>query len=673
MLNSFNRFKIIAFSLLLVFAGLIFDISLVNAQVTNGPRFDDVNRAVNEQKKIIENAVKSLDLDFSTVLFDDGFEGAYNVKDTGANNTYTGEAYVGQDLKINFYTRQRSMSNINEQRKKNGYKPHTKIVKKSSNWVLQLTAKNGAKVIKSLKTTSANKNDNIISYKVDKNVTEIEVKVSGTILFEKGTGGTCGSGYDEYPKLLKIKIKDKKALANAKLAGASTSKTSGGSDGGMSTTTMVGGAAALGALGWGALKFFGGGAGAAAGGASGGAAGAAAPNNPAYKKDGEDLIYTDPATGAQSIYSQDADGNWVNRETGGVLDVGRVDDVTAQRAKDAAWQQEAMDDMVKKDKQRALDEISEAAKAKENAAQEAYKEKLKEKYGVTEGSEDALKEKIAAEQGKESQRASEWLARANTMDKTIGVMNFIQTAADTGISITSKFVPGVGVPIATVYTVTKNVAGGMMGGLVEASKLGATNSGNVLQKVGKMAVGTSQGILNAGIDVAQSFTSGKWLALSNIGGEAVKSTLEAGLKGENKTKAFVSGLSKGTIKQGLGMLTDKLAANQKTSVLNSSRAELKDMWKGAREKQEQIINNYAKGLLESQKAAQSKALADGIGYKGNPAEVAQKMRDSLLKMNSKSFLAKAEALDPTALAEQASNVVKSAGDVAQGVNDIAFK
>lgn len=444
-------------------------------------------------------------------------------------------------------------------------------------------------------------------------------------------------------------------------------------DSGMSTTTMVGGAAALGALGWGALKFFGGGASAAAGGASGGAAGAAAPNNPAYKKDGEDLIYTDPATGAQSIYSQDADGNWVNRETGGVLDVGRVDDVTAQRAKDAAWQQEAMDDMVKKDKQRALDEISEAAKAKENAAQEAYKEKLKEKYGVTEGSEEALKEKIAAEQGKESQRASEWLARANTMDKTIGVMNFIQTAADTGISITSKFVPGVGVPIATVYTVTKNVAGGMMGGLVEASKLGATNSGNVLQKVGKMAVGTSQGILNAGIDVAQSFTSGKWLALSNIGGEAVKSTLEAGLNGENKTKAFVSGLSKGTIKQGLGMLTDKLAANQKTSVLNSSRAELKDMWKGAREKQEQIINNYAKGLLESQKAAQSKALADGIGYKGNPAEVAQKMRDSLLKMNSKSFLAKAEALDPTALAERASNVVKSAGDVAQGVNDIAFK
>lgn len=645
---------------------------MVNAQVTNGPRFDDVNRAVNEQKKIIENAVKSLDLDFSTVLFDDGFEGAYNVKDTGANNTYTGEAYVGQDLKINFYTRQRSMSNINEQRKKNGYKPHTKIVKKSSNWVLQLTAKNGAKVIKSLKTTSSNKNDNIISYKVDKNVTDIEVKVTGSITFETDTG-TRDRRYDEHPKLLKIKIKDKKALANAKLAGASTSKTSGGSDGGMSTTTMVGGAAALGALGWGALKFFGGGAGAAAGGASGGAAGAAAPNNPAYKKDGEDLIYTDPATGAQSIYSQDADGNWVNRETGGVLDVGRVDDVTAQRAKDAAWQQEAMDDMVKKDKQRALDEISEAAKAKENAAQEAYKEKLKEKYGVTEGSEEALKEKIAAEQGKESQRASEWLARANTMDKTIGVMNFIQTAADTGISITSKFVPGVGVPIATVYTVTKNVAGGMMGGLVEASKLGATNSGNVLQKVGKVAVGTSQGILNAGIDVAQSFTSGKWLALSNIGGEAVKSTLEAGLKGENKTKAFVSGLSKGTIKQGLGMLTDKLAANQKTSVLNSSRAELKDMWKGAREKQEQIINNYAKGLLESQKAAQSKALADGIGYKGNPAEVAQKMRDSLLKMNSKSFLAKAEALDPTALAERASNVVKSAGDVAQGVNDIAFK
>ena len=661
MLNRFNRFKMLAFSLLLVFAGFIFNVSPANAVA-------DPNASANKQ---IESLVKSLDFDLKTVLFDDGFEGAYNVKDSGAKNTYTGEAYVGQDLKINFYIRQRSMSNINEQRKKNGYKPHTKVTKKSSNLVLQLTAKNGAKVIKSLKTTSANKNDNVISYKVDKNVTDIEVKVSGTISFETGTG-TCTRRYDEHPKLLKIKIKDKKALANAKLAGASTSKTSGGSDGGMSTTTMVGGAAALGALGWGALKFFGGGAGAAAGGASGGAAGAAAPNNPAYKKDGEDLIYTDPATGAQSIYSQDADGNWVNRETGGVLDVGRVDDVTAQRAKDAAWQQEAMDDMVKKDKQRALDEISEAAKAKENAAQEAYKEKLKEKYGVTEGSEEALKEKIAAEQGKESQRASEWLARANTMDKTVGVMNFIQTAADTGISITSKFVPGVGVPIATVYTITKNVTGGMMGGLVEASKLGATNSGNVLQKVGKVAVGTSQGILNAGIDVAQSFTSGKWLALSNIGGEAVKSTLEAGLNGENKTKAFVSGLSKGAIKQGLGMLTDKLAANQKTSVLNSSRAELKDAWKAAREKQEQLINKCAKNLLESQKAAQSKALADGVLYKGNPAEVAQKMRNGLMKMNAQSFFAQAEALDPATVAERASNVVKSVGDVAQGANELAF-
>ena len=655
MLNRFNRFKMLAFSLLLVFAGFIFNVSPANAVA-------DPNASANKQ---IESLVKSLDLDLRTVLFDYGFEGAYNVKDTGAKNTYTGEAYVGQDLKINFYIRQRSMSNINEQRKKNGYKPHTKVTKKSSNLVLQLTAKNGAKVIKSLKTTSANKNDNIISYKVDKNVTEIEVKVSGTISFETGTG-TRTRRYDEHPKLLKIKIKDKKALANAKLAGASTSKTSGGSDGGMSTTTMVGGAAALGALGWGALKFFGGGAGAAAGGASGGAAGAAAPNNPAYKKDGEDLIYTDPATGAQSIYSQDADGNWVNRETGGVLDVGSVDDVTAQRAKDAAWQHNAMGNMIDKDVAAAKANIEENEAARAAEAQDAYRQKIVEKYGFTDGSKNAVMSQLKGEQIKQSQKAADYLDQAASIDKTIVVLNVVQTAADTGVAITSKFVPG-GTAFATVYTVGKNMTGGFMEGVAQASK-----QNTFLGKLGAVAVGTGQGTLNAGIEVAQSLTKGKIRALANIGGEAVKSTLQAGLNGESKTQGFVNGLTKGTLKQGITVLSDKLAANQHNSVLNSSRAELKDAWKAAREKQEQLINKCAKNLLESQKAAQSKALADGVLYKGNPAEVAQKMRNGLMKMNAQSFFAQAEALDPATVAERASNVVKSVGDVAQGANELAF-
>ena len=106
-------------------------------------------------------------------------------------------------------------------------------------------------------------------------------------------------------------------------------------------------------------------------------------------------------TGRTATYVKDlATGEWVNPETGGVLDLERYNKVVAPNfAKDKAFIDEQREKLEKGDT--AFDrEIREAARARKEAeAKEAYMEKLAKKYGTRD--KDELQKIIGEQQQKE--------------------------------------------------------------------------------------------------------------------------------------------------------------------------------------------------------------------------------------------------------------------------------
>ena len=103
------------------------------------------------------------------------------------------------------------------------------------------------------------------------------------------------------------------------------------------TIGMVGGGlAAAGAIGFGAVKLFGG----------GGKAGAGAASSGASPQEPESFVYTDPS-GIQTLYERDPNtGEWFNPSTGGIVDINDLDRFSKQRMADKAWIHDQTNNMI---------------------------------------------------------------------------------------------------------------------------------------------------------------------------------------------------------------------------------------------------------------------------------------------------------------------------------------
>lgn len=260
------------------------------------------------------------------------------------------------------------------------------------------------------------------------------------------------------------------------------------------------------------------------------------PNNPYYKKDGEDLIYTDPATGAQSMYSPDKDGNWVNVETGGMLDLDRVDEVTAGREADRAWSDNQMKSLQNGENahDKALKDIEKRHEEEiRNIDQQTKKDLYAIKtgqYGLDKEARQARLDKIAEESSKTFDKQ---MKKAAAWDKAVTVAEITKTVADISIDVLAALTEPVGGGlIADGYAMLSNIGGSA----AEAYAGGRSVIG-----------GITDGAVKGSVDVWQNHAKGKWAKLASyVGGESIKGGLEAAIKGENVLKGAWKGAKTGT-------------------------------------------------------------------------------------------------------------------------------
>ncbi|MEM5770371.1 MAG: hypothetical protein AAGU32_19105, partial [Bacillota bacterium] len=271
------------------------------------------------------------------------------------------------------------------------------------------------------------------------------------------------------------------------------------------------------------------------------------------------------ANGAESLYVKDpATGEWVNSETGGVLDLEKYPEAMEQMQQNKEWSAAREEEIQSKggsEHDKALHKNMEEISRKEK--QEAYENTLRKKYGTDDLGEiaDIVKER--------KERAEEWADTWRRNDKILGAMEVgavaVGTAADVGIDGLSTIVPG-GSGIKAGYKVLKGVAGTM-------AEAGA--QGKDAFTLANLAEGTIKGAADAALDKMPGGDGLVGEALSTVGkgaltmaGEGAGSGVGAALRGEDVGEAIEKGLKSGAYKAAAGYVTDKVAGGLPNPIMS---------------------------------------------------------------------------------------------------------
>lgn len=239
-------------------------------------------------------------------------------------------------------------------------------------------------------------------------------------------------------------------------------------------------------------------------------------------------------TGRTVEYVKDKEtGEWVNPETGGILDLERYEkDVKPNFEKDKEFIETQRDKLEKGDTEfdRELRRQAEERKAAEEKA--AYIEKLGKKYGTTDEAE--LKQIISENKAKDQANADSWNKFGDRLETAENVTKVVGVVADNMVDGLANVTGPAGAQIRAVYKVTKGVAGNM-----------AENGVNATSFV--------SGAIKGGADAATDFIDGtKTKAAVTIMGEVIGGAVQDGVEGAK------GGIVDGVSKVAQGAIMDKL-------------------------------------------------------------------------------------------------------------------
>ena len=527
---------------------------------------------------------------------------------------YTGELVKGKAMKLHYLFKPLSFEELYNQRYKilkelgHNAKPNKHFIKRDSSITMQLTAKNGDRIIKELKKSYKNQTDCVLDYMVPENVTDVNVKinVADVVLEDKPTKGDYGWwGRSENKKLISVVLKPvKKATAPVASSNKTVSSQPADSDSGgigfaeVGAVVTVGGAAA-----WFAATHLGG----------GGAGGAAEVESAAEEASDETLLpqpreylHTDPS-GYQTLYVQDpATGQWTNYETGNPVDMDSLQEYDRQRMKDMAWSHNetqklsdrttAFDKDLKQDYQNMLDE---EARIQQQTKKDLYALKTGT-YSMT-GAE--RKEFMEKRQEREQQIGDKWKKWGDVWDTAAKTAEVVQKGADIGVDVLSVMTAPVGGKlVADVYYAGKNITGNVTEAIVK----------------GKSVAGAfTKGLAQTGADIAQNHAAGKWTKklATYAGSEALKEGLTAAVDGENVVKATF----KGGLQGGLKFVTDEVGdiisggvGQQNLNLYKQKYKQINNVWSkdlGAKSVNALRNMNYQKYIAKEQ----TRLFTQGLG------------------------------------------------------------
>ena len=312
------------------------------------------------------------------------------------------------------------------------------------------------------------------------------------------------------------------------------------------------------------------------GGGAGAGAGSAAETAPSEP---ESFVYTDPATGAQTLYEKDPNtGEWYDPSTGAITDPTKLEKYSEQRMKDRAWMDDQMDNMRKgkTDIDRAWrDQDQKAAQEMQKRFEEIDRQGAKDKAAIRSGTyrmTDAERtdflnkrqEDLVSKQTAAHQTAKNW-------DRAVKAAEVTQKVADLTVDGLSVATGPAGKMIANVYTGAKNIVGETTEAVVN----------------GKSVVGgITKGIAKGGADIVQNLAGDsqmKWLkkAGTYVVSEAGKEVVVAAIDGESKAAALTKGLVNGGFKIVVDTIGDNIsggAAQQNWNVAKQEYKKINRVW-----------------------------------------------------------------------------------------------
>ena len=248
----------------------------------------------------------------------------------------------------------------------------------------------------------------------------------------------------------------------------------------------------------------------------------------------ETRVVTDPATGAQTLYTKDASGQWVSSDGGSVLDADNLSDWQQQRASDRAWQDKSNEVLNKPtsfediDRQEALEE--------EKIHRESYIEQVAVKHGADSNNIDDIYEKVAHDQARAELAAEGYMEVSEHIDKVIEVTENIKTTADYSVSALGSVTGAAGTVVKDIYA-----AGTTIGGDVAEAVAAGKDAWDVAQTA-------SGAIAKSAVSVIQNHAEGVvGKAAADILGSAATGGTDALVKGENIAQGIAKGTASGTL------------------------------------------------------------------------------------------------------------------------------
>ena len=248
----------------------------------------------------------------------------------------------------------------------------------------------------------------------------------------------------------------------------------------------------------------------------------------------DSYVVTDPATGAQTLYVKDAEGNWVSSDGSSVLDTGKLPEWQQQRTADRAWQDQSNEGLKKPTTFENIDQ--QAALEEEKIARESYIEQVAVKHGVYGEDIDTIYEKVSHDQGVADVFAQSHMESAEHISTVIEVTENIKTTADYSVSALGAVTGPAGTVVKDLYA-----AGTTVGGDVAEAVAAGKDGWDIAQAA-------SGAVAKSAVSVIQNHATGvAGKAAADILGGAATGGTDALVKGENVGQGIAKGAASGTM------------------------------------------------------------------------------------------------------------------------------
>lgn len=282
------------------------------------------------------------------------------------------------------------------------------------------------------------------------------------------------------------------------------------------------------------------------------------PEAPEIPAEPETMVLRTSAYGAESMYVKDpVTGEWINAETGAILDLDRYEESIRQMDENRAWKEEREREIAARGGSEYEKELRENMRKIREQEQQTFKENaLRSKYALDDLNE--IRKIMEKEQAEAAAWANTWHRNGNLFAAAEYTAVGVDVVTGVAVDGLAEVVPG-GKAVRAGYKVVKGVGSTM--GDAFANKKDVFTLANLAEGTIKGGADALTDFIPGGEGFTQKAIGATGKATVTVYGETLGSAAGAYLRGERTSEALVKGFKEGSYKAAVGFVTDQLAGD----------------------------------------------------------------------------------------------------------------